>query len=44
MNLNKGCIEMMIANVEVSIQHMMNLNKGCIEMLERLAQPLIDAG
>ena len=44
MNLNKGCIEISDHRLGVDSWKEMNLNKGCIEMLERLAQPLIDAG
>ena len=32
MNLNKGCIEILISPYEAEILNRMNLNKGCIEM------------
>ena len=34
MNLNKGCIEIVKAGKNVTIQTEMNLNKGCIEILQ----------
>ena len=33
MNLNKGCIEMIIYDFEVVGRPAMNLNKGCIEII-----------
>ena len=33
MNLNKGCIEMIITALINGLANKMNLNKGCIEIL-----------
>ena len=32
MNLNKGCIEIIMLNIQALTQCQMNLNKGCIEI------------
>ena len=34
MNLNKGCIEIMDAQITELKEIQMNLNKGCIEMIQ----------
>ena len=34
MNLNKGCIEIIIPNISFTYKIEMNLNKGCIEIVE----------
>ena len=42
MNLNKGCIEMILVDIWANHKEQMNLNKGCIEIIIKKKQKLIN--
>ena len=45
MNLNKGCIEILLQNNYITFLYAMNLNKGCIEISQYdspIRQPILD--